>query len=59
MKRTIVYIDGFNLYYGALKGTNFKWLDVKKLSQNILDKDHDVIGIKYLTSMISGSGDTF
>ena len=25
--RTRVYVDGFNLYYGALKDTAFKWLD--------------------------------
>jgi hypothetical protein len=24
-----VYVDGFNLYYGALKGTKSKWLDLK------------------------------
>jgi hypothetical protein len=28
--RTSIYIDGFNLYYRALKGTPYKWLDVKK-----------------------------
>ena len=26
--RTRVYIDGYNFYYGCLKGTRFKWLDV-------------------------------
>lgn len=26
--RTRVYIDGYNLYYGCLKGTRFKWLDL-------------------------------
>ena len=25
--RTIVYIDGFNFYYGAIRGTQYKWLD--------------------------------
>jgi hypothetical protein len=25
MARAAVYIDGFNLYYGALKGTPYKW----------------------------------
>ena len=27
MKRVIAYIDGYNLYYGLLKGTPYKWLD--------------------------------
>jgi len=25
--RTNVYIDGFNFYYGAVKGTPYRWLD--------------------------------
>ena len=31
--RTRVYIDGFNLYYGAVKGTSFKWLDLVELAR--------------------------
>ncbi len=35
--RTRVYIDGFNLYYGCLKGTPYKWLDLLTLfEQHIL-----------------------
>ncbi|MGR9433280.1 hypothetical protein [Rhizobium leguminosarum] len=29
--RTRVYIDGYNLYYGRLRKTAFKWLDVLTL----------------------------
>ena len=29
--RTFVYVDGFNLYYGALKSTPWKWLDLPAL----------------------------
>lgn len=29
--QTIVYVDSFNLYYGALKRTANKWLDLEKL----------------------------
>lgn len=29
--RTRVYVDGYNLYYGCLKGTAYKWLDLQKL----------------------------
>jgi uncharacterized LabA/DUF88 family protein len=28
---TNVYVDGFNLYYGCLKGTAFKWLNLEEL----------------------------
>ena len=31
MLRTRVYIDGYNFYYGCLKGTPYKWLDLVKL----------------------------
>ena len=29
---TNVYIDGFNLYYRALKDTPFRWLDPRELA---------------------------
>lgn len=29
--RTRVYVDGYNFYYGCLKGTHYKWLDLYKL----------------------------
>lgn len=32
MARTIVYVDGFNPYYRALKGTPHKWLDIEAMS---------------------------
>ena len=31
--RTRVYVDGYNFYYGCLKGTRHKWLDLYKLFQ--------------------------
>lgn len=35
--RTRVYVDGYNLYYGCLKNTHFKWLDLLPLfEQHIL-----------------------
>ena len=34
--RTYVYIDGFNLYYGPVKGTSFKWLNVRQLCELLL-----------------------
>lgn len=35
-KRTAVYIDGYNLYYGRLRGSAFKWLDVVELFERLL-----------------------
>lgn len=52
-KRTVVYVDGFNLYYGCLKKSPFKWLDLKALFSNLLDSSHQIQKIKYYTAHIS------
>lgn len=50
--RTYVYIDGFNLYYGALKGTDYKWLDVNALMSSLLPRN-DILRIKLFTARIT------
>jgi uncharacterized LabA/DUF88 family protein len=50
--RTNVYIDGFNLYYGALRGTRHRWLDVAKLCSLALP-DHAISRIRYFTARVS------
>ena len=52
--RTIIYIDGFNLYYRAVKNTPYKWLDFKTLFQNLLSTNNEIIQIKYFTALVSG-----
>jgi len=47
-----VYVDGFNLYYGALKRTPYKWLDLAKLCQIKLPEDV-VRHIQYYTARVS------
>ncbi len=49
--RTIAYIDGFNLYYRALKGTANKWLDVRALLQLVYPKNDFEI-IRYFTAQV-------
>jgi hypothetical protein len=56
-KRTIVYIDGFNLFYRALKGTPNKWLDLEALCKASLSKECEIVGIKYYTARVSGKID--
>lgn len=53
--RTIVYIDGFNLYYGCLKGTPYKWLDLDKLFNSLLSKHNKIIEIKYFTARVKAT----
>lgn len=52
--RTVVYIDGFNLYYRALKGTRHKWLDIVALSRAALPSTCNVIRVNYYTARVSG-----
>jgi len=55
--QTIVYIDGFNLYYRALKGTRHKWLDICAMSRAALPANFIVSKIKYYTAHVSGRTD--
>ncbi|MYG41102.1 MAG: NYN domain-containing protein [Nitrospira sp. SB0677_bin_15] len=55
--RTRVYVDGFNLYYGALKGTSFKWLNLVALSYRVLPSGHTIEKLKYFTAKVSGASD--
>ncbi|MEU8251637.1 NYN domain-containing protein [Nonomuraea sp. NPDC048916] len=50
--RVNVYVDGFNLYYGCLKGTSYKWLDLSALCIKLLPRD-DIYRIKYFTARIT------
>lgn len=58
MTRTYVYVDGLNLYYGAVKQTEFKWLDPVKLAYQVLPSGHTVERLKYFTASVSGARDT-
>jgi len=49
-----VYIDGFNFYYGVLKGERgLKWLNLDNWLQRMLPK-YNIVKIKYFTAMVSG-----
>jgi uncharacterized LabA/DUF88 family protein len=54
--RTVVYVDGFNLYYGALRGTAFKWLDLYALFQeHVLAAGTQLEQVRYYTAPVKGS----
>ena len=50
--RVNVYIDGFNLFYGLLKGTPYKWLDLEKFADALVGEGVEVVAIKYFTAPI-------
>ena len=55
--RTRVYVDGFNLYYGALKGSPFKWLDPVRLAARLLPRESVIDKLRYFTARVSGKLD--
>lgn len=46
---TNLYVDGFNLYYRALRGTPFKWLNLRTLAENLFPQD-TINSICYFTA---------
>ncbi len=55
MKKVIVYIDGFNLYFG-LKSKGWKrfyWINLVQLSKNLLKNDQKLVSTKYFTSRVN------
>lgn len=55
--RTSVYVDGFNLYYLALKGTPYKWLDLHAAVSMLLQPRHWITRIKYYSAPVTGRRD--
>ena len=49
--RTNVYIDGFNLYYGSLRKTPFKWLDIAAMCSTLLP-ERQINRIRYFTAHV-------
>lgn len=46
------YVDGFNLYYGLLRNTNLRWLDINRLIQTVA-KVKSIDKIYYFTARIA------
>ena len=50
--KAIAYIDGYNLYYGLLRGTPYKWLDLWKFCRTLLKADIELAEVKYFTALV-------
>ena len=50
--RTHLYIDGFNLYYGCLKGSFLKWLDPVRMAALLLP-GHTITATHYFSANVS------
>jgi NYN domain len=51
--RVNVYVDAFNLYYGCLRGTPYRWLDLEALSRRYIRKEDELHRIRYFTARVS------
>ena len=47
-----VYIDGFNFYYGCIRRTPYRWLDLSLLCRTLLPK-HQIHRIRYFTALVT------
>lgn len=54
MRKTYVYIDGFNFYYGCIRNSPYRWLDLFTFAQSMLPKN-DIVHVKYFTSIVKSS----
>jgi len=53
--KTTLYIDGYNLYYGVLRSSSYKWLDVVKLFSTLTKErspDADICAIRFFTAPV-------
>ena len=58
-QRFIIYIDGFNLYFG-LKDSGFQrfyWLNVQELARNLVPSPGELVYTKYFTTRIAAPVD--
>lgn len=49
---TYVYVDGFNFYYGCLKDTPYRWLNLSKLCTMLLP-ECNIKHIRYFTALVT------
>jgi uncharacterized LabA/DUF88 family protein len=52
--KTNVYVDGFNLYYGCVRHTPYRWLDLARLCRIMLPHNQ-IHRIRYFTARVQSS----
>ena len=59
-QRAIVYIDGYNLYYGmrAAFGNRYMWLDLQAFSASLLQPQAELVAVKYFTAITKAADDS-
>ena len=47
-----VYVDGFNLYYGALRGQPYRWLNLRRFAERLVRPGDEVHRIRYFSAPV-------
>ena len=55
--RTIVYVDGFNLYYGCLRGTPYRRLNLGEFCRRVLRPCNTIVAINYYAARVTARDD--
>ena len=55
MNRVVVYVDGFNLYYGlkSRKWRRYYWLDLRRLAERLLRPGQQLETVHYFTTRVA------
>lgn len=58
-RRVIVYVDGFNLYFGmrASRLQKYYWLNVWEMSKRLMRSGHVLAGVRYFSARINRPAD--
>lgn len=47
--KTIIYVDGFNFYYGACRRFGIRWVNIRKLAETLLP-GHSIAQVRYFSA---------
>jgi hypothetical protein len=50
--RVAFYVDGFNLFHGSLKGTEYRWLDLEAFAGHFVRERQELVVVKYFTALV-------
>jgi uncharacterized LabA/DUF88 family protein len=49
-RRTVVYVDSWNLYYGCLKGTPYRWINIAEMVRLSMPAHYQIDRIRFFTA---------
>jgi hypothetical protein len=49
---TNIYVDGFNLYFGSVRNTSYKWLNIAELCRYSLPPQYQIKRVRYFTALV-------